>query len=85
MKERWEDNPTDRRANDCLFDVCIAQKRLGQVSGHLAGSQSAIAPTEGDATKSSGRSRILEKRPDDVCRPSCPLDSIPQTSKESPC
>lgn len=40
----------------------IAQKRLGQVSGHLAGSQSYIAPTEGD----SGRAKLLEKHPDDV-------------------
>lgn len=39
-----------------------AQQRLTQVSGHLAGSKSSIAPTEGD----SGRAAILKKNPDDV-------------------
>jgi acetyl-CoA acyltransferase 1 len=39
-----------------------AQKRLTQVSGHLAGSKSSIAPTEGDY----GRATILQKNPDDV-------------------
>lgn len=46
----------------------VAQKRLNQVSGHLAGSKSAIAPTEGDAG-SAGRANILKKSPDDVCIP----------------
>ncbi|ESZ99404.1 3-ketoacyl-coA thiolase peroxisomal A precursor [Sclerotinia borealis F-4128] len=47
--------------------MTAAQKRLGQVSGHLAGSQSAIAPTEGD----SGRAKLLEKHPDDVVVTAC--------------
>ncbi|PQE12179.1 3-ketoacyl- thiolase peroxisomal protein [Rutstroemia sp. NJR-2017a BVV2] len=44
-----------------------AQNRLTQVSGHLAGSKSVIAPTEGD----SGRAKLLEKNPDDVVVTAC--------------
>lgn len=48
------------RETDCE----IAQNRLGQVSGHLAGSGSKIASTKGDA-----RAKLLEKNDDDVCLP----------------
>ncbi|KAM0309805.1 hypothetical protein ACHAO8_008722 [Botrytis cinerea] len=47
--------------------MSAAQKRLGQVSSHLAGSQSTIAPTEGD----SGRAKLLEKHPDDIVVTAC--------------
>ncbi|PQE16866.1 3-ketoacyl- thiolase peroxisomal protein [Rutstroemia sp. NJR-2017a BBW] len=47
--------------------MSAAQNRLTQVSGHLAGSQSVIAPTEGD----SGRAKLLEKNPDDVVVTAC--------------
>jgi hypothetical protein len=42
-----------------------AQKRLTQVSGHLAGSTSIITPTEA-LVSTGGRAKILEKNPDDV-------------------
>ncbi|TVY39784.1 3-ketoacyl-CoA thiolase,peroxisomal, partial [Lachnellula subtilissima] len=44
----------------------IAQNRLTQVSGHIAGSKSSIAPTEGDA-----RAKILQKNPDDIVVTAC--------------
>ncbi|PQE33885.1 3-ketoacyl- peroxisomal protein [Rutstroemia sp. NJR-2017a WRK4] len=47
--------------------MSAAQNRLTQVSGHLAGSGSVIAPTEGD----SGRAKLLEKNPDDVVVTAC--------------
>jgi hypothetical protein len=46
-------------------DRSTAQKRLGQVSGHLAGSKSGISPTAGG----SGRAALLQKSPDDVRTP----------------
>jgi len=47
--------------------MSAAQNRLTQVSGHLAGSKSAITPTEGDG----GRAKLLEKHPDDVVVTAC--------------
>ncbi|KAM3075470.1 3-ketoacyl-CoA thiolase with broad chain length specificity [Clarireedia jacksonii] len=47
--------------------MSAAQNRLTQVSGHLAGSKSAITPTEGDG----GRAKLLEKSPDDVVVTAC--------------
>ncbi|KAK2629264.1 hypothetical protein QTJ16_000084 [Diplocarpon rosae] len=49
--------------------MSAAAKRLNQVSGHLAGSQSSITPTEGDG--SSGRANILRKSPDDIVVTAC--------------
>ncbi|KUJ21815.1 thiolase [Mollisia scopiformis] len=49
--------------------MSAAQKRLTQVSGHLAGSGSKIAPTEGDG--SSGRAKLLQKNPDDIVVTAC--------------
>ncbi|OWP07227.1 3-ketoacyl-CoA thiolase [Marssonina coronariae] len=49
--------------------MSAAAKRLNQVSGHLAGSQSSITPTEGDG--SSGRANILQKNPDDIVVTAC--------------
>jgi len=49
--------------------MSAAQKRLTQVSGHLAGSKSTIAPTEGDS--SSARAKLLQKNPDDVVVTAC--------------
>ncbi|KAH6680438.1 3-ketoacyl-CoA thiolase-like protein [Halenospora varia] len=49
--------------------MSAAQNRLTQVSGHLAGSKSKIAPTEGAG--SSARAKILEKNPDDVVVTAC--------------
>ncbi|TVY47947.1 3-ketoacyl-CoA thiolase, peroxisomal [Lachnellula occidentalis] len=43
-----------------------AQNRLTQVSEHLAGSKSSIAPTEGDA-----RAKLLQKNPDDIVVTAC--------------
>ncbi|EPE29796.1 Thiolase-like protein [Glarea lozoyensis ATCC 20868] len=50
--------------------MSAAQKRLGQVSGHLAGSKSVIAPTEGGAA-GSGRAKLLQKNPDDIVVTAC--------------
>ncbi|PSS13042.1 hypothetical protein M430DRAFT_68181 [Amorphotheca resinae ATCC 22711] len=47
--------------------MSAAQKRLGQVSGHLAGSKSGITPTEGD----SARAALLQKNPDDIVVTAC--------------
>lgn len=53
-----------REEEDARLIAITAQNRLQQVSGHLAGSGSKIAPTEGD--RSSGRAKLLQKNPDDV-------------------
>jgi hypothetical protein len=42
-----------------------AQKRLTQVTGHLAGSNSTITPSKSQSN-SGGRAKLLEKHPDDV-------------------
>jgi hypothetical protein len=55
-----------RRVSEADVTFATAQKRLGQVSGHLAGSKSGITPTEGD----SARAALLQKNPDDVSLPS---------------
>ncbi|KAF8866876.1 thiolase [Acephala macrosclerotiorum] len=49
--------------------MSAAQKRLTQVSGHLAGSGSKLAPTEGDT--SAGRAKLLQKNPDDIVVTAC--------------
>ncbi|KAG9234787.1 3-ketoacyl-CoA thiolase-like protein [Amylocarpus encephaloides] len=49
--------------------MSAAQNRLTQVSGHLAGSKSTLAPTEGDT--SSGRSKLLQKHADDIVVTAC--------------
>ncbi|KAI9744736.1 MAG: 3-ketoacyl-CoA thiolase with broad chain length specificity [Claussenomyces sp. TS43310] len=48
----------------------VAQSRLTQVSGHLAGSESIITPTEGGSL-SAGRAKLLEKSPDDIVVTAC--------------
>jgi len=47
--------------------MSAAQYRLGQVSGHLAGSKSNLSPTTGDG----GRAAILKKNPDDIVVTAC--------------
>ncbi|KAE8451507.1 hypothetical protein EG329_003580 [Mollisiaceae sp. DMI_Dod_QoI] len=49
--------------------MSAAQQRLTQVSGHLAGSGSKLAPTEGDA--SAARAKLLQKNPDDIVVTAC--------------
>ncbi|KAL3424507.1 acetyl-CoA acetyltransferase [Phlyctema vagabunda] len=49
--------------------MSAAQKRLTQVSDHLAGSQSKITPTEGSSL--GGRAKLLEKNPDDIVVTAC--------------
>lgn len=51
--------------------MSAAQKRLTQVSGHLAGSKSIISPTGGDSSSSNGRAQLLEKNHDDIVVTAC--------------